>query len=215
MLGILFGLISILLAVPSLVLAIAAMLDPTSSGFAMIGAMLWATFGPHLVVAALVAFALAIFSVMRGARRMGRLALAVSGPALVLAGFIVAQFLAATASAGGSVNLASAFALGTMTEPAPDGVETIATVDGEILESVAAGRAGFVQVLTGAEGPAGSGENHGANQWLSRCTREGGLQLIGHRAVAAVQDVGPVERDSEDALGHVREDELVRHGLRI
>lgn len=135
MLGILFGLISILLAVPALVLAIAAMLDPTSSGFAMIGAMLWATFGPHLVVAALVAFALAIFSVMRGARRMGRLALAVSGPALVLAGFIVAQFLAATVSAGGSVNLASAFALGTMTEPAPDGVETIATVDGENLEA--------------------------------------------------------------------------------
>lgn len=135
MLGIGLGLLSILIAAPALLLALGASLDPTSSSFAMIGAMLWATFGPHLVLAALFAATLALGSRWLGARRTGGVALCLAGLAVLVSGFIVFRIVSATASAGGTIDLAASLALGSMVEPEPDLVETVTTVEGQDLRA--------------------------------------------------------------------------------
>lgn len=135
MLAVLAGVLSIVLAAPALVLAVGASLDPTSSSFAMIGAMLWTTYGPHLLLLALIALGLALATLAFGARKTGRVALAVSVLSVFAAGFIVSQIMWSGSSSGGSANLLAAFSLGDMTVPVPDIVETVHSVEGQDLQA--------------------------------------------------------------------------------
>lgn len=135
MLAVLAGVLSIVLAAPALALAVGASLDPTSSSFAMIGAMLWTTYGPHLLLLALIALGLALATLAFGARKTGRVALAVSVLSVFAAGFIVSQIMWSGSSSGGSANLLAAFSLGDMTVPVPDIVETVHSVEGQDLQA--------------------------------------------------------------------------------
>jgi len=135
MLGIAVGLISIVLALPVVALALGAFLDPTGSAFAMIGAMLWTTYGPHLLIVALFALLLATIARRRGARRTGGLALGAAGIAVLLAGFILVRIVVAVLAAGGTINPIAALALGPMTEPPPDLLETVTSVEGKDLKA--------------------------------------------------------------------------------
>lgn len=135
MLGIAVGLISIVLALPVVALALGAFLDPTGSAFAMIGAMLWTTYGPHLLIVALFALLLATIARRRGARRTGGLALGAAGISVLLAGFILVRIVVAVLAAGGTINPIAALALGPMTEPPPDLLETVTSVGGKDLKA--------------------------------------------------------------------------------
>lgn len=129
-LRILFGALALLVALAVLALIAGAMLDPTSSAFAMIGAMVWTTFGPYLLIAALVALFVGLVVFRSGAPRLGGLALAAALIAVSGSGYILASIVAATLGAGGSVDPVSALGLGRMAEPAPDRVEVVTSVEG-------------------------------------------------------------------------------------
>jgi acetyl esterase/lipase len=133
--GLVFGIVAALAAIAVLLLVIGAFLDPAGSGFAMTGAMMWTTFGPHLLLVALAALVLAVLALRAGARALGRFAAAASVLALAGAGWILLRIVLATTAAGGSVDPLAALALGKMTLPPPDAVETFATVDGMDLKA--------------------------------------------------------------------------------
>jgi acetyl esterase/lipase len=109
---------------------IGALVDPTSSHFAVLASMVWATFGPFLILAALLAFIIGIVVRFAGMRRLGGVVVMFSVPGLVGAGFILARIGLAAVAAGAEINLRAAFMLSAMTEPAPDIVQTIQSIDG-------------------------------------------------------------------------------------
>lgn len=135
-------LVPIILAVPAtlvslavLGLVIGAFLEPTGSLYAVVGSMVWTTFGPFLLLAALAACLLGVALRLSGSRRLGGPVLALSAAGMIGAGFILARIGLAATAAGGTVDLAAAFMLGSMEEPAPDRVETVRTVEGTDLRA--------------------------------------------------------------------------------
>jgi len=68
----------------------------------------------------------------------------------------------------------------------------------------------LLEVLADAETPAGSGDHDRANARILRSLHEAGVDPLVHRAVERVQDLRPVERDRQDAVGACELD--LRHG---
>jgi acetyl esterase/lipase len=132
---IILTLVSALLGVAVLGLVIGAFLDPTSSLYAVVGSMVWAPFGPFLLLAALLAFLFGVAARMNGLRSLGDVVLALSTLGIIGSGFILARIGLAATAAGGSIDLPATFLLERMDEPAPDVVETIQTVEGTDLRA--------------------------------------------------------------------------------
>jgi acetyl esterase/lipase len=118
-----------------LCLVIGAFADPTGSLFAVVGSMVWTTYGPFLFLFALVALLIGVSVRVCGSKRIGTLTLALSSLALAGAGYILTRIVVAAATAGGTVNLSATLSLEAMTEPAPDVVETFNVVNGTELRA--------------------------------------------------------------------------------
>jgi acetyl esterase/lipase len=118
-----------------LCLVIGAFADPTGSIFAVIGSMVWSTFGPHLLLTALAASLIGILGCRVGPGLLGGLVLALTVPVLAGAGYIVARMADAGVSAGAEIDPLRTLALGSMQEPAPDLIETIESIGGTDLRA--------------------------------------------------------------------------------
>lgn len=118
-----------------LALALGAMLDATRSAFAMIGAMVWTTFGPHLFLAAFAAALASWPAWKRSPRRFGATSAAFAVAAMVASAAIVTQIIRKTHAAGGDIDLFRSVMIAPMTAPAPDQTETFLTVEGEALQA--------------------------------------------------------------------------------
>lgn len=124
-----FTMLSCLLALAVLGLIIGAFLSPTASLFAVVGSMVWAPFGPFLMLIALVSCLCGIAACKVGLRRLGSITVAASMLGVVGSGFILARIWLAASAAGGQIDLPASFLLSRMDVPAPDMVETIRTID--------------------------------------------------------------------------------------
>jgi acetyl esterase/lipase len=122
-----------LAALANIVLVAGALLDPTSGFVAMIGALVWTTWGPHLVLIALASLIASAAAMRWGARAVGGAGLAISAAALAGSVYIVATIIQAVRAAGGVADPLTGLALGPMTEPQPDAVEIVTTVEGKTL----------------------------------------------------------------------------------
>ena len=80
-----------LVGVTVLGLVIGAGLRPTGNLYAVIGSMVWAPFGPVLLLAALLAFAIGVAARLGGLRRLGGAVAALSALGTAGAGVIVAR----------------------------------------------------------------------------------------------------------------------------
>ncbi|MBF9031351.1 alpha/beta hydrolase fold domain-containing protein [Rhodobacterales bacterium HKCCE3408] len=116
-------------------LVIGALLDPTGSLFAVLGSMVWATYGPHLLLIALVAALAGLVARGAGLRRLGGLALVLTMPALAGAAVILARITLAALPAGAAIDPLGTLALGSMDAPPPDMIETVETVAGTDLRA--------------------------------------------------------------------------------
>lgn len=147
MMRLLACLVAIVLGTAVLLLAAGAQMDPAGSAFAMIGSLVWTTVGPHLLVVALLSVTLASLGLRQGPRRIGLAAVVIATVAAIGSGWIVGRIAVATRGAGGSLDPVAAFLLTTMREPAPDVIETIATVEGRDL------KAAIYRTAVGGPGP--------------------------------------------------------------
>ena len=128
-----------LLSIAASAIAVGAVLgafaDPTSSLFAVLGSLVWATFGPFLFLTMLAACLTGFIMRWKGMRRLGGLIVALSLSGLIGAGFILTRIGLAAVVAGGEINWLSSLMLGSMEEPVPDSVETIRVIDGTELRA--------------------------------------------------------------------------------
>lgn len=127
---IIVALLAIILCVAILGLILGAFLPPTSSLFAVLGSMVWAPFGPFLLVAVLAAGLIGLLARARGPRRLGALLVVLSTLGIAGAGYVLLRIGWAATSAGAHLDLMSAFTPGRMDEPAPDVVETVRSIEG-------------------------------------------------------------------------------------
>jgi acetyl esterase/lipase len=109
-------------------LAAAAFLDPTSGSLAVVGATVWTTYGPHLLLAAVTSLALAVLPRVLQRQARGPVVPAAALAACLGSGFIVFQIVWAAVSAGGSFKPVASLLLGDMENPPPDAVETVRIV---------------------------------------------------------------------------------------
>lgn len=116
-------------------LVIGAFADPAGSLFAVVGSMVWATFGPFLLLAALMAGVIGAVARLSGPKRLGGLVLAMSALSVTGAGFILCRIGLAALAAGGTIDPLAALRLGKMADPAPDTVEIFDTVGGADLRA--------------------------------------------------------------------------------
>lgn len=133
--GLLVSLLALIAALTILGLAIGATLDPTRSAYANLSSAVWTTFGPHFTLGGLAAVVFALLGRAWGPRFFGTIAAVASIAAVLSAGYIVSHIVMAATAAGGSANPLSGLLLGPMTQPPPDRMETIATVDGKPLQA--------------------------------------------------------------------------------
>ncbi|WP_296478100.1 alpha/beta hydrolase [Roseinatronobacter sp.] len=127
--------LSIVLSLGVLFFVAGVFLDPTGGRIAVIGASVWTTFGPHLFLASVASFLVALFPGVLSRRPVGMVVPFVSVAACVGSGFIVFKIMSATISAGGSVNLPLALVLADMESARPDAVETVRVVAGTELQA--------------------------------------------------------------------------------
>lgn len=132
---IVLAILAIIGSLSVLLLATGAFADPAGSLFAVVGSMVWATYGPFLFLVALAAILIGIAVRVAGPKRLGTLTLALSSFAIVGAGYILARIVLAAMAAGGTIDLPATLSLDDMTEPAPDVVETFDIVDGTELRA--------------------------------------------------------------------------------
>lgn len=118
-----------LVGVAVLGLAFGAFLDPTGNLFGVIGSMVWAPFGPFLLLAALVAFAVGVAGRLGGLRFFGGVVAVISALGVAGAGGILARISLVGLAAGATLDLPAMLRLGAMDRPAPDLVETFRTVE--------------------------------------------------------------------------------------
>jgi acetyl esterase/lipase len=124
---------SILLAAVPLALVIGALRDPTKSLHGMLGSALWTTLGPHFAVLSLLALGLGIFAFRRAPGRVAVVGIAVASCASIGSVLITGGIVAATRTAGGTIDPLSSLFLRSMTASGPDETVTVATVDGRPL----------------------------------------------------------------------------------
>ncbi|MFP1632733.1 alpha/beta hydrolase [Zhengella sp. ZM62] len=125
---IVLALLAALIGFAVLGLVIGAFLDPAGSMFAVIGSVVWTTYGPFLLLAAIASCLVGIVAMANRMRRLGGLALAVSAAGAIGACYILVRIGLAANAAGGSIDLPATLMLEEMSEPAPDMVETVRTV---------------------------------------------------------------------------------------
>lgn len=139
-----------------------AFADPTGSLFAVVGSMVWTTYGPFLFLVALMAVALGVAARVAGWKGFGNVSLALSSLALIGAGYILSQITLAAVTAGGAIDPLSTLSLEAMQEPAPDIVETFDIIDGTELRAavyrpaLAAGPAPVIVYIHGGGFQAGT-----------------------------------------------------------
>ncbi|WP_099867575.1 alpha/beta hydrolase [Pararhizobium haloflavum] len=123
------------IAVAGMVLALAlgATLDPTYSYYAAMSSSLWTTFGPHLVMLALIAAIVGIACWRLGSHRLGLAAIVISLAGVLASTFIVGSIMLAAGAAGGRINPVTGLFLGKMAEPRPDQIATFSNVEGNAL----------------------------------------------------------------------------------
>lgn len=109
---------------------IGAFSDPTSSLFAVLGSMVWTTYGPFLLMVSLVAASIGLVVRKMGWGRFGTLVLALSLAASIGATYILGRIGLAAVTAGGAIDVLSTLSLGDIEEPKPDAIETFDTVEG-------------------------------------------------------------------------------------
>ncbi|MBR2656060.1 MAG: alpha/beta hydrolase [Loktanella sp.] len=124
------ALIAILVSAAIISAVVAAFVDPTSSFFAVVGSMVWATFGRSLLLVTLLACLIGIAVQLNDMKRLAGLVLTLSTTGLAGSVYILAQIYFAGIAAGGEINLPAAFLLDDMQQPAPDLMETLDTADG-------------------------------------------------------------------------------------
>lgn len=129
------ALASALTAAAILALAIGAFLKPTSSLYAVVASMVWAPFGPFLLLSALLAFVVGLAVRMSGLRRLGTVVLVLATPSILGSGVILARIGLAASLAGAMIDLPATLMPGRMDSPAPDVVETVRTIDGQALNA--------------------------------------------------------------------------------
>ena len=130
--------LTVLAAVVSVVvigLVIGAFLAPTGSLFAVVGSMVWAPFGPFLLLAALAAFCVGVAARLRGPGRLGSAVLALSALGILGAAGIITRIGVAALAAGATIDLPATLRLGAMDRPAPDVVETVRLVEATRLKA--------------------------------------------------------------------------------
>jgi acetyl esterase len=132
---IILTLLATLVSVAVLTLVIGAFLEPTSSLYAVVASMIWAPFGPFLLLAVIAVLLFGAAAHMKGLRRLGSVLLAVSTLGAIGSGFILTRIALGTMAAGGTIDLPATFMLGRMDKPAPDVVETIQSVEGTDLRA--------------------------------------------------------------------------------
>ncbi len=128
-----------------LCLVVGAFFDPTSSLFAVIGSMVWMTWGPFLLLTALVAVLIGIFGRRAQIGWLGDITLVLAVPAMIGAAYILARILVAAGSAGAVLDPLATLSLADMRSPAPDEIETMEHVGGTTL------RAAIYRPAPGAE----------------------------------------------------------------
>lgn len=106
-----------------------AFLDPTSGIWAVVGASVWAPFGPFLLLGALLSLALGLVTARHAARRFGGAVAVFAAIAMAGSAVILIRIGQAASAAGASVDLPATLLLGSMSVPAPDAVDTFRVVD--------------------------------------------------------------------------------------
>jgi len=132
---IVLALLSIVASAVVVCAVIGAFADPTSSLFAVLGSMVWATFGPFMLLATLAACLAGLVVRFSGMMRLGGVVVALSCIGMIGAGFILTRIGLSAIAAGGEINLRETLNLGAMHEPEPDLVETVQIIDGEELRA--------------------------------------------------------------------------------
>jgi acetyl esterase/lipase len=118
-----------------LCLVAGAFFDPTSSLFAVIGSMVWTTWGPFLLFIALASLLVGIAGRRARIAHLSGAALLLAIPALAGATYILARTTSAAVSAGAILDPLATLSLGNIEAPAPDEVETMETVGGTVLRA--------------------------------------------------------------------------------
>ncbi|MBD3667647.1 MAG: alpha/beta hydrolase, partial [Kangiella sp.] len=132
--------IALIIALPVLVFIAGSMRDPTLSLHAVAGSMLWATFGPHLVLLSFVALILSLGGFRhegsrRAKGRFARLTLILSIIAFLGSTYITVRILASVFAAGGAANPVSGLLLKSMNAGGPDESVVFRTIDSQALSA--------------------------------------------------------------------------------
>ncbi|WP_372922533.1 alpha/beta hydrolase [Roseovarius sp.] len=127
--------LSALVGVTILGLVIGAFLAPTGGLPAVVGSVVWAPFGPFLLLAALGAFAIGVAARAGGLRRLGGAVVVLSVLGIAGAGLILMRISLAGLTAGATLDLPAMLRLGAMDQPAPDVIEKVRTVGATALHA--------------------------------------------------------------------------------
>lgn len=101
-------------------LSLGALRDPTQSGHAMLSSVVWATFGPHLVLLAALVFVAGMLACRKKPVWLSGALLAVSVVALAGSIYLTVSIVTAVKQAGGSINIVASLQLQSMQGGGPD-----------------------------------------------------------------------------------------------
>ncbi len=128
-----FRLLALITASTVIALVIGAMRDPTSSLHGVLGSMVWATLGPHLLLLSISAGVLSVVEFRHERSAFAGLVLVLAVVATVGSGYINTRIITSTFAAGGTINLTKAFLLSPMYAGGPDQSVVFHTVDEQSL----------------------------------------------------------------------------------
>ena len=132
---ILLSIVALVVSSAVLCLVAGAFSDPTSSLIAVVGSMVWMTWGPFLLLIALVAVLIGIVGRRARIGWLGGVSLLLAVPATIGAAYILARIAVAAGSAGAILHPLATMSLGDMESPAPDEIETMEGVGGTTLRA--------------------------------------------------------------------------------
>lgn len=118
-----------------LVLVAGTHLDPAGSLWGVIGSVVWAPFGPFLLLAALLAVVVGAVARWKGLRRIGGAVALVGLAGLAGSAVILGRIGAAGNAAGVEFDIPAMFRPAPMDQPVPDAVEAFRTVEGTDLRA--------------------------------------------------------------------------------